>query len=438
METDIEQYLRPAAGRPTHGVEMNLKVSILTAICLTLTPPAVSGEEIRIGIEDISGMAMSHSPFAVMLAGDLSLAQAERDLSVRWNNPSLIWGMEEVGDDDISSREWVVALEKEFAMPWSYAKKRAGSNLRLSSAQRGWEASKWQLISRLRHGYVTLKLRDVEAEILEIFEEIIGDASRVVTDRKEQGTVSGIEKRLIDMSLIAVQARIVETRAARHELMDGWKTAMGIEAGDSVVLVSKLELTSEWLSSGNVTAVGSSEVESRRLATEALMEDIGLEKADIFPALSIAGGYKSVDDQFTGFVVGLSLPIPLLNRNSGGVDRATAEYRKARAELEIYETSRERQISRLMRTAREEAALLGRYHGDFALIDEHIADLALSYREGWIDLGDFLEGIRTYAEGIESYFNMLENYNDIVFELERLTERELYAPGPAREEETGS
>ena len=82
--------------------------------------------------------------------------------------------------------------------------------------------------------------------------------------------------------------------------------------------------------------------------------------------------------------------------------------------------------------------MLKLYHGDFEQIEEHIKDLALSYREGWLDLGDFLEGIRTYAEGIESYFDMLEDYNDRVFELERLTEREIYMPGTARKEETGS
>jgi hypothetical protein len=91
-----------------------------------------------------------------------------------------------------------------------------------------------------------------------------------------------------------------------------------------------------------------------------------------------------------------------------------------------------------MLAARDEADLLKLYHVDFELIEEHVTDLALSYREGWIDLGDFLEGIRIYAEGIESYFDMLENYNNIVFELERLTEQELYAPGNARKEETGS
>ncbi len=179
-------------------------------------------------------------------------------------------------------------------------------------------------------------------------------------------------------------------------------------------------------------------MKSRRLTVEALEKEVGLEKGDIFPSISIAGGYKNVDDQFTGFVLGLSMPIPLLNRNSGGIDRATAEHRKAQAELDLYETARERHLSRLMLAARDEAGLLKQYHGDFALIEEHIKDLALSYREGWIDLGDFLEGIRTYAEGIESYFDMLEDYNDIVFELEGLTERELYAPGNARKEETGS
>ncbi len=417
---------------------MNLKVTILVTACLVLAPLAAPGAEIRVGIEDIPGMALSQSPLALILDGDLSLAQAERDLAVRWTNPSLVWEMEEVGNDNITVREWAVALEKEFAMPWSYAKKRSGSNLRLASSRLGWEASKWHLVSRMRHGYVTLKLRDIEVEILEVFEEIIGDASRVITDRKEQGTVSGIEKRLIDMSLISVRARMVVSRLERREVMDEWKTAMGIPAEDTVVLVSELDLAADWLSSNSMPAGGTSEVESRRLAVEALEKDIGLEKGDIFPSLSVAGGYKNVDDGFTGFVVGLSMPIPVLNRNSGGIDRATAEHRKAQVELSLYETARERHMSRLMLAARDESDLLKRYHGDFTLIEEHVKDLAFSYKEGWIDLGDFLEGIRTYTEGIESYFDMLEDYNDIVFELERLTEQELYAPGTARKEETGS
>ena len=417
---------------------MNWKVSILAVICLALAPFAASGTELRIGIEDIPAMAISQSPLSLILDGDLSLAQAERDLAVRWTNPSLVWEMEEVGADGESEREWVVALEKEFAMPWSYAKKRSGSNLRLESSRLGWEASRWRLISHMRHGYVNLKLRDIEMELLEIFEEIIGDASRVITDRKEQGTVSGVEKRLLDMSLIAVRARMVSSRLERREIMDEWKTAMGIPVENEVILVSELDLNEDWLSSDGMGAGGSSDLESRRLAVEALNKNIGLEKGDIFPSLSVAGGYKNVNDEFTGFVIGLSMPIPVLNRNSGGIDRARAEHRKAEMELDLYETSRERHLSRLMQAASEEAGLLKRYHGDFELIEEHVRDLAVSYREGWLDLGDFLEGIRTYADGIESYFDILEDYNNIVFELERLTERELYSPGNARKEETGS
>ncbi len=417
---------------------MNLKVSILIAICLASSPGVSGGAEIAVALEDIPEMAMSGSPWAALLDGELGVAEAERNLSLRWTNPELVWEMDEVSNGDISLREWVVALEKEFAMPWSYAKSRTVSNLRLESARRGYEASKWRLISHLRHGYVALKLREVEAEILENFEEIIGDASRVIAARKDQGTVSGIEKRLIDMSLLSVRVRIVETRSAGREVMDEWKTAMGIPAGDSVVLVSDLEPVVDWLGTARITAGGSLEIESRRLAADALREDIGLEKASILPSISIAGGYKSVEDEFSGFIVGLSLPIPLLNRNSGGIDRASASYRKAQVELDLYETAREKRISRLLHTAGEEAALLERYHGDFTQIEEHIADLAESYREGWMDLGDFLEGIQTYADGIDEYFNMLEDYYDIVFELEELTERELFAPGHARKEETGS
>jgi hypothetical protein len=154
--------------------------------------------------------------------------------------------------------------------------------------------------------------------------------------------------------------------------------------------------------------------------------------------MTLAGGYKSAEDELTGFVVGVSFPLPLLNRNSAGVDMAKAEQRKASAALDLYESSRAMRISRLKAAAGESSALLKRYSGDPMDISRHVADLAASYREGWIDLGDFLEGVQTYGDGTEQYFDVLEDYYGMVFELEELTEQEIFAPGTARKEEAGS
>lgn len=417
---------------------MNLKVSILVTACLFLMPITASGAEVRVSIEDIPMMTKAASPFASILDDKLGIAEAEYDISNRWSNPSFIWEMEEVGNGDISLREWVVAVEKKFQLPWYSSKSNAGSDLRVSSARLSYEAARWRLISNMRHGYVTLMLRDTEARLIEDFEKIIGEAGRVIVERKEQGTVSGIEKRLIEMSLLSVRARIITIRAERREIMDEWKTAMGIPAGDTVVLTTEPELDADWLSTAQVTADGSSDVESRRLAAEAFGADTGAEKAAILPSINLTGGYKRVEDEFTGFVVGLSFPLPLLNRNSGGVDRASAKHRKARAETDLYESSRKSRIARLLISAGDAASLLRQYHDDFAEISDHVADLAASYKEGWIDLGDFLEGVQTYSDGMQQYFDILEGYHDIVFELEELTEREIFSPGTARKEETGS
>jgi hypothetical protein len=417
---------------------MDLKIPILAVVCLAVATPALHGAGLRVGIEDIPAMVDSGSPLAGILDSELSLARAERDLAVRWTNPSLVWEMEEIGDGDISEREWIVALEKEFAMPWSYAKARSGSNLRFESSRLGWEAARRELVSRMRHGYVKIKLRDIEAEILEFYRQVIGDATRIIADRKEQGTVSGLEKRLIDMSLLTFQAGIIDNRLERREIMDEWKAAMGIGPDIGVELTSELDLGTGWLAYEEQGAVRTFDMESRRFAVEALGAGIGREKADILPSISLAGGYKNVNDEFTGFVVGLSMPIPLLNRNSGGIDRASAGHRLATAELDLYETARERRISRLLSAAGEHADLLEQYRDDFDSIEDHVRDLALAYREGWVDLGDFLEGIRTFAEGTESYFDMLEHYHDMVFELEMLTEREIYMPAAAGREDNGS
>lgn len=417
---------------------MNVKTSIILALALVLPARAARGAEISVGIEEIPAMAAASSPYALLIEGDLSLARAQRDLDLRWSNPSLAWEMEEVTGGGFTSREWIVAIEKEFAMPWSYAKKRSSTDLRLESARLGGEAARWRLISRLRRGYVRLQQHDREAKILESIEEIVEEASRVAAERKDQGAISGIEMRLIDMSLLSVRTRMVETRVARRDLMGEWKTAMGIPAEDSVILVSAFDPVAGGIPRDGAPDDATSETASRRLVAEALKEQIGVEKSDLFPSMSLVGGYKNVDSEASGFVVGVSIPIPLLNRNSGGVDRASAEHRKARAELDLYEMSRKRRIALLLDAASEEASVLDRYHGDMALIEGHISDLAAAYTEGWFDLGDFLEGIRTYTDSIEQYFDMLKEYHDIVFELEELTERELYAPGAAGAEENGS
>lgn len=419
---------------------MVLRISIYIPLLTVLLHGFPAAAEISIRFEKTGKYALANSPRAVILERDLDFVRAKRDVSLRWSNPELLFELERLEDGPVSSHEYSLLLEKEFTMPWVTALERAGWNLTLEAAQYRKTADTWHLLSLLRRGYVELKIYEREMEYLEKFELLMERSSKIAGARKREGTISGMEQHLIEMSLLGIRRRIQEIRTEYRTRMAEWKTEMGIPAGSAVRLETEFIFSREFPDTNLNSAGGAvvtADLAGRELNTEALGKSVQMEKGGILPSVTIAGGYKNVDDVFEGFVVGLSMPIPLLNRNTGRVQRSKAAYARARMQLDLYRSARERRITILLDTARERAGLLGRYAGRIEKIEEHVEDLVISYSEGWITLTGLLEGIEIYTDGIENYFGLLGEYYAAVFELEALTERELVNSASLEREDTG-
>jgi len=416
---------------------MVFRILISIVILAAVSHAFAFADEISIRFEDIDEYALKNSPHAFLLAKDLELAGAERDVSLRWSNPELTGEMERVDNGSLTLTEYTIALEKELTLPWVGARNRKGRNLELEAARFRKRAATWRLRSTLRRDYIRLKIYQTEAEFLGKFALLMENASDVADARKSEGAISGVEQRLIEMSLLGIRKLINANREEYRALMAEWKTDMGIPPSMNVVLESDIRFIQEGLHSHLIrTSIGdtTADISGRQLDTQALAADVQREKGGILPSLTIAGGYKNVEDSFDGFVVGLSMPIPLLNRNSGNVDRARAEYERARIQLDLYRSARARHLGALIESAGEKADLIERYMENMETIDEQVEDLAVSYREGWMPLAALLEGVDVYADGIEHYFDLLEEYYSAVFELEAHLERELLHTVPQEQE----
>ncbi|UCF05903.1 MAG: TolC family protein [bacterium] len=401
-------------------------------ICIVLLSVMPHGygvaAEISIRFEDIGDYALANSPHAKILEKDLDFIRADRDASLRWSNPELLYELEQVKSGSESLREYSVLLEKEFAMPWITTRNRAGWNLRLEAARHTKTAQTWHLLSMLRRGYVELKIYEREMDYLEEFELLMERASKISGARKLEGTISGMEQHLIEMSLLGIRRRIHGIRTEYRTLLAEWKIEMGIPAEDGVRLETEMVFKQKFPDSSLKSVSEKDETADllgRRLSTEALGKSLQMEKGGLLPSVTITGGYKNAEDTFEGFVVGLKMPIPLLNRNTGQVERVRTEYVKAKMQLDLYQSERRRRIHLLIENAEEKSGLLGRYSEKMEKIDGHIEDLVESYSEGWLTLAGLLEGIEIYTDGIENYFGLLGEYFAAIFELETLTEREL-------------
>ncbi len=418
---------------------MALKIAICILLLTALPHGSADAADITLRFDEIGEYALANSPHSYILERDLDFVKADRDASLRWSNPEFVWELERVGNESLTLRENTFLLEKEFTLPWVSSRERGGWNLRLEAARYRKTADTRRLLATLRHGYSSLRIYKTEAEYLEKFELLMERASRIADARKREGVISGVEQDLIEMFLLGIRSRIQENRDEYRTRMSEWKTAMGIPEETTVRLETEIRFSREHLDAQPGSATGmnaTADLAGRRLEAEALEKDIQMEKGGILPSIAIAGGYKNVDDEFDGFVVGLSMPLPLLNRNSGGIDRARAEHARAQRRLDLYQSALKRRLTLLTKSAGEKAELLERYIERIENIDEHIEDLVMSYSEGWMTLAELLEGIEIYTEGLENYFGLLGEYYAAIFELEALTERELVNPAVQEREDT--
>lgn len=403
---------------------------ILTLLLFISLVPAASGAgtEISIRFGDIEGLARERSPLAHMLLRDLDHAEASRRAALQWSNPELSWELERIDSGTISEKEYVLLIEKEFTMPWVASAERSGWNLRLEAARQTYASGRWQLLARLRRGYALLKIHQMKGDFLERFEALVERASAISAEQRREGAISGMEQDLIEMSMLGIHREIQENRDSYRDHMAGWKTEMGIPQGydvnlegDGLLSETGLELDLTGIEEMRET----SDLAGRRLRAEALEKEIGARKGAIIPSFTIGGGYKNVDDGLDGFVIGVSIPLPLLSRNTGDVEMARAEHSRELLELDLYRTARERRIGRLAESTLERSLLLERYHEEMKDIESKIEALVVSYGEGWIDLAGLLEGLEVYSRGIEDYSSLLEEYFAGVFELEELLERDM-------------
>lgn len=173
--------------------------------------------------------------------------------------------------------------------------------------------------------------------------EVVVQVERVssVTDRLEEaGELTRVESRLIRAELVALRLQRITSaqteRASRLALLGllglAPDTDLTMQPGFATPTSPEATDTTRRLIEAN------SELAVRRAEYRVAEETLRLEVRKQYPDLTIGGGFGS-EDKDDRLLLGVSLPIPLLNGNRGGIARAYAEREKSRA---LAETTFER------------------------------------------------------------------------------------------------
>ncbi|GAB4315145.1 MAG: hypothetical protein Kow0074_02560 [Candidatus Zixiibacteriota bacterium] len=379
--------------------------------------PDVRADTLSISFSELESYARERSSRAEILQRQLDLVRAERDEALAWSNPVIAFDREDVG-----LAENQITLEKSVAPPWSYWKARSGWDARLAGAHSEWEHQTRLLLADLKSRYVALKLLDDHLTKIEELESIVPDVSRIITARREEGHASGVDEQLVRMTLSSVhrtRQSVINAYAVAHA---GWRSVLGIDPNVPMRLNSPVAMTEVDLS-GVSASIGSLDqhpgLQARRRRIDYLRSQAGAAKGRFIPNLTVYGGYKAIDPDETGYVVGLSLGIPLFHRNGAAARQYTIRSEIAGREADAFRIRILSRVHGLMDAIQEAQASLNSI-GDIAA-GNNIADgLLQSYVDGWITLHELLNAIQITATGLGDYYAQLTKYYEYIFELESM------------------
>jgi len=385
-----------------------------------ITATLARADQISIEFEELDQYASKTSASAKILEKKLQLTLAERDENLKWSNPEVAYDREDVEQ----AEEFQITLGKQIEMPWVYFSRRGSWKSRVKAAELSRTDNIDRLLAELKSGYVRLKLLDEQQNHLDLLRDIITDASHAASKRQAEGHISGIDEHLIQMFLITMmtqyQSVIQEKRLAEIH----WKVQMGIDPGTTLELPTEVDYqVVELPSMSELTGV----IENRpgylsQLAMqEWLKRRAKTERRQLFPSFNLYGGFKKVDSEFDGYVVGVALDLPLFNLNGASVRRFEIESDIAARETEIYRRELSGRIEALISSSEELRQTL-------SLVADHVDQdmkiahaILLSYEEGWMSLGDFLNSIQIEVTGMQDYYDQLIDYYSNLFELEAIT-----------------
>jgi hypothetical protein len=120
-----------------------------------------------------------------------------------------------------------------------------------------------------------------------------------------------------------------------------------------------------------------------------------------------------------GFVVTFGVPLPLFNRNEGGVARAGAEERQAAAQLTAAETRVTLEVQEALNSVDVSRRRLDYVEGEYLKNAREARDIVLaSYRSGATTLIDYMDAQRALREALRTQNRARFEYRISLFQYE--------------------
>jgi cobalt-zinc-cadmium efflux system outer membrane protein len=385
----------------THRVTHRAIRSLTMAIVTCVLPRAVSAQR-RISLDDALAAARAAGP-ALRVARADSAAGAARLLSASaFPNPSLTLGYSK------SPPPYHIEIEQPFEFPWLRRSRMAAARLHAEAAAIGTDIASARLRYDVEAAYASASVASAIASLSAQNARDADELVRIAVARRDAGDAADLD---VDLARVfdAGQHRTasVDSLAAVVATLE-LQSAMGI-AGTAVEVVPSDTFIATPIGTTRATAAATPSLALQQADLESQAAAAALSTArrsSRFSEIAIRAGVETGDSEQRGLLptLGVSLPIPLFNRNRGAIAEARADRDRATALLEQARLEQALGLAVAENQHRTQQVILAQDRAGLEDARRVAARAQTAYREGEYPLASVIEAQRNARDALRQYY----------------------------------
>ncbi|MDB6019449.1 MAG: transporter [Pedosphaera sp.] len=336
---------------------------------------------------------------------------------------------------------WSMSVSQSFEYPGRLALRKAIANRQVELAELGFAQFKAALAAKIRSLGYTLLIAQEKAQAAQEVSARGRELVEVLVQREPAGVTPLLETRIIEATIITLKRRASEaTKAAQSALFElnqlrGQPLSVPLTVANATLKFPSLGSVEELL---NLAATNNFELQMRQVELTQQGFKVDLSKNERWPAISIAPFYsqEKAGDTEQRVGIGVSVPLPLWNRNKGNIEAAKARQEQAATSLLLSQRKVERELRESYLLYQTRLAEMAQWPTNAVQELREAAELGdRHYRLGALPISTYTELQGKYLDALEAILDTQGDALESLQQLEVLTGSPLRELGPAHQEQ---
>jgi cobalt-zinc-cadmium efflux system outer membrane protein len=301
------------------------------------------------------------------------------------------------------------------------------------SAEANFEDAIRQLGFTLKDAYYRVQLAQRRLAIAEENRDRFARILEINTIRFKKGYIAEVDLIRIRLQIVDFQAQVIQAIQEADQGRADLRVLLGITPAVELLLTTELDYhrVEPDIDALRLVAMDARpDIRAKRLTQSQRLADLKLAKAYRYPDVTIGAGYAVQGARGPDLpqmpVLNFNVPLPIFNRNQGGIMQSEIAAQVAETDLKKTLIQVESEVDVAYRNLIQSRRLVEAYRAG-VLEDARLALTIVekAYERGGATILDLLDAARTSRTIQQNYIETLYNYQRNIFQLESAVGREI-------------